>query len=96
MDILIKPIITEKATREAEENNRFTFVVDSKANKIEIKNAVEAAYGVSVTAVRTMNVRPDRRVRYTKSGVQTGKTSAYKKAVVQVAEGDTIDFYANI
>ena len=96
MDILIKPIITEKATREAEENNRFTFVVDSKANKIEIKNAVEAAYGVSVTAVRTMNVRPDRRVRYTKSGVQTGKTNAYKKAVVQVAEGDTIDFYANI
>jgi len=96
MDILIKPIITEKATREAEEKNRFTFVVDSKANKIEIKNAVEAAYGVSVTAVRTMNVRPDRRVRYTKSGVQTGKTNAYKKAVVQVAEGDTIDFYANI
>ena len=96
MDILIKPIITEKATREAEENNRFTFVVDSKANKIEIKNAVEAAYGVSVTAVRTMNVRPDRRVRYTKSGVQTGKTNAYKKAIVQVAEGDTIDFYANI
>lgn len=96
MDILIKPIITEKATREAEENNRFTFVVNTKANKIEIKNAVEAAYGVSVTAVRTMNVRPDRRVRYTKSGVQTGKTNAYKKAVVQVAEGDTIDFYENI
>jgi len=96
MDILIKPIITEKATREAEANNRFTFVVDSKANKIEIKNAVETAYGVSVTAVRTMNVRPDRRVRYTKSGLQTGKTTAYKKAIVQVAEGDTIDFYANI
>lgn len=96
MDILIKPIITEKATREAEENNRFTFVVNSKANKIEIKNAVEAVYGVSVTAVRTMNVRPDRRVRYTKTGVQTGKTNAYKKAIVQVAEGDTIDFYANI
>ena len=96
MDILIKPIITEKATREAEENNRFTFVVNTKANKIEIKNAVEAAYGVSVTAVRTMNVRPDRRVRHTKSGVQTGKTNAYKKAVVQVAEGDTIDFYENI
>jgi len=96
MDILIKPIITEKATREAEDKNRFTFVVNSAANKIEIKNAVEATYGVSVTAVRTMNVRPDRRVRYTKSGVQTGKTTAYKKAIVQVAEGDTIDFYANI
>jgi len=96
MNILIKPIITEKATRDAEDNNRFTFVVNPKANKIEIKNAVEAAYGVSVTQVRTMNVRPDRRVRYTKTGVQTGKTTAYKKAVVQVAEGDTIDFYANI
>ena len=96
MTILIKPIITKKATKEAELNNRFTFVVDQKANKIEIKNAVEAAYGVSVTSVRTMNVRPDRRTRYTRSGVQTGKTNAYKKAIVQVAEGDTIDFYANI
>ena len=83
MQILIKPIITEKATRDAEENNRFTFEVNQKANKIEIKNAVEAAYGVSVTKVRTMNVRPDRRVRYTKTGIQTGKTNAYKKAIVQ-------------
>ncbi len=96
MNILIKPIITEKATNDAELNNRFAFVVNPKANKVEIKKAVEAAYGVSVTAVRTMNVRPDRRVRYTKTGIQTGKTNAYKKAIVQVAEGDTIDFYANI
>lgn len=96
MDILIKPLITEKATQEAEVNNRFTFVVNQKANKIEIKKAVEETYGVSVTAVRTMNVRPDRRVRYTKTGIQTGKTNAYKKAIVQVAEGDTIDFYANV
>lgn len=96
MNILIKPIITEKATADAEINNRFAFVVNPKANKVEIKKAVEAAYGVSVTAVRTMNVRPDRRTRYTKTGIQTGKTNAYKKAIVQVAEGDTIDFYANI
>jgi large subunit ribosomal protein L23 len=96
MNILIKPIITEKATADAEVNNRYGFVVNTKANKIEIKKAVEAAYGVSVTAVRTMNVRPDRRTRHTKSGIQTGKTNAYKKAIVQVAEGDTIDFYANI
>ncbi|MCZ6594976.1 MAG: 50S ribosomal protein L23 [Bacteroidetes bacterium] len=96
MNILIKPIITEKATADAEVNNRYGFVVNTKANKIEIKKAVEAAYGVSVTAVRTMNVRPDRRTRQTKSGIQTGKTNAYKKAIVQVAEGDTIDFYANI
>ncbi|PQB04940.1 50S ribosomal protein L23 [Aureitalea marina] len=96
MNILIKPIITEKATSDAELNNKYGFVVNPKANKIEIKKAVEEAYGVSVTAVRTMNVRPDRRVRYTRTGIQTGKTAAYKKAIVQVAEGDTIDFYSNL
>jgi len=96
MNILIKPIITEKATKDAEENNIFGFVVNPKANKVEIKKAVEAAYGVSVEKVRTMNVRPDRRTRHTKTGVQTGKTNAIKKAIVQVAEGDTIDFYNNI
>ncbi|MGB0788689.1 MAG: 50S ribosomal protein L23 [Marinirhabdus sp.] len=96
MDILIKPIITEKASKEAERFNRYRFVVNKKANKIEIKTAVEKAYGISVDKVRTMNVRPDRRSRNTKKGLQTGKTSGYKKAVVQVAEGDTIDFYSNM
>jgi|TARA_R110002110_G_scaffold62856_20_gene175097 large subunit ribosomal protein L23 len=96
MSILIKPIITEKATKDAEENNIFGFVVNPKANKVEIKKAVEAAYGVSVEKVRTMNVRPNRKTRQTKTGVQTGKTNAIKKAIVQVAEGDTIDFYNNI
>ena len=96
MSILIKPIITEKATGDSELNNRFSFVVYSKANKIEIKNAVEAAYGVSVEKVRTINVRPDRKTRYTKSGMITGKTKAYKKALVQVTEGETIDLYSNL
>lgn len=96
MSILIKPVITEKATADSELNNRFTFVVSNKANKIQIREAVESAYGVSVTDVRTMNVRPDRKTRYTKSGMITGKTSAYKKAVVQVAEGETIDLYSNL
>tara|TARA_R100001369_G_scaffold92352_1_gene136927 strand:- start:1681 stop:1971 length:291 start_codon:yes stop_codon:yes gene_type:complete len=96
MNILIKPIITEKATKDAEDNNRYGFVVNPKANKVEIKKAVEAAYEVSVEKVRTMNIRPDRRTRYTKTGIQTGKTNAYKKAIVQVAEGDTIDFYSNM
>ena len=96
MNILIKPIITEKATDQAERSNVFGFVVNPQANKVEIKKAVEATYGVSVTSVRTMNVRPDRRTRYTKTGIQTGKTNAYKKAIVQVAEGDTIDFYNNL
>ncbi|PZD77546.1 50S ribosomal protein L23 [Mesonia sp. K7] len=96
MSILIKPIITEKATNDSELNNRFAFVVNNKANKIEIKQAIESAYGVSVLKVRTINVRPDRKTRYTKTGIVTGKTSAFKKAIVQVAEGDTIDLYANL
>jgi large subunit ribosomal protein L23 len=96
MNILIKPIITEKATADVEDFNRYSFVVHPKANKVEIKKAVETAYGVSVTKVRTINVRPNRKSRFTKSGVQTGKTNAVKKAIVQVAEGVTIDFYNNI
>ncbi len=96
MSILIKPVITEKATMDSEVNNRYTFEVAKTSNKVEIKKAVEAVYGVSVEKVRTINVRPNRKSRYTKSGVITGKTNAIKKAIVQVAEGDTIDFYNNI
>ena len=96
MSILIKPIITEKATNDSELNNRYTFQVNKKANKVEIKKAVEAVYGVSVEKVRTINVRPDRRTRYTKTGIQHGKTNAVKKAIVQLAEGETIDLYANM
>ncbi len=96
MSIIIKPIVTEKVTKESELSNRYGFVVAKKANKVEIKKAVEAAYGVNVLAVNTMNVRPDRSTKYTKSGLISGKTSAYKKAIVQVQEGETIDFYNNI
>lgn len=96
MSIIIKPIVTEKVTRETELSNRYGFVVSKKSNKVEIKKAVEAAYGVSVIGVNTMNVRPNRSVKYTKSGMISAKTSAYKKAIVEVKEGDTIDFYNNI
>ena len=96
MSIIIRPIVTEKVTKESEVLNRFGFVVNKKANKVEIKKAVEAAYGVSVVSVNTINVRPDRTTKYTKSGLITGKTNAYKKAIVQVQEGETIDFYNNI
>ena len=95
MSILIKPVITEKATNDSELNNRFTFVVKKDANKVEIKKAVEAAYNVSVEKVRTINVRPERSQRYTKTGILTAKTNAYKKAIVQLIDGDTIDFYTN-
>ncbi|GAA4293346.1 MULTISPECIES: 50S ribosomal protein L23 [Aestuariibaculum] len=96
MSILIKPIITEKATADSELRNCYTFAVNTKANKIEIKKAVEAAYGVSVEKVRTINVRPERRTRYTKTGLQHGKTNAVKKAIVQLAEGEMIDLYSNM
>jgi len=96
MSILIKPIITEKATNDSELNNRYAFQVNKKANKVEIKKAVEAVYGVSVEKVRTINVRPDRKTKFTKTGVQHGKTNAVKKAIVQLAEGETIDLYANM
>ena len=96
MSILIKPIITEKATLASELRNCFSFQVNTKANKVEIKKAVEAAYGVSVVKVRTINVRPDRKTKFTKTGIQHGKTNAVKKALVQLAEGETIDLYANI
>jgi large subunit ribosomal protein L23 len=96
MSVLIKPIITEKATLGSELYNRYTFLVHPKANKIEIKKAVEASYSVNVEKVRTINNGPERKMRYTKTGVQKGKTNATKKAIVQVAEGDAIDFYSNL
>ena len=96
MNILIKPIITEKATADSEMNNRFTFLVNTTANKVEIKKAVESAYGVSVNKVRTQNYGPERKTRYTKTGLQRGQTNRIKKAIVDVAEGDAIDFYNNL
>jgi large subunit ribosomal protein L23 len=96
MSILIKPLITEKATASSELRNCYTFSVNTKANKVEIKKAVEAAYGVSVEKVRTINVRPDRKTKFTKTGIQHGKTNAVKKALVQLAEGEMIDLYSNM
>ena len=96
MDVLIKPIITEKATSASELQNCYSFLVNTKANKVEIKKAVEVAYGVSVNKVRTLNYGPQRKTKYTKTGIQFGNTNATKKAVVQVVEGDVIDFYSNL
>ena len=96
MSLLIKPIITEKATNDSELNNCYTFQVAKSANKVEIKKAVESVYGVSVNKVRTLNYGPTRKTKYTKTGIQNGKTNANKKAVVDVAEGDTIDFFSKL
>jgi large subunit ribosomal protein L23 len=96
MSIIIKPIITEKATTASELYNCYSFIVNTRANKVEIKKAVESAYGISVEKVRTMNYGPERKTKFTKTGVQQAKTNAVKKAIVKVAEGDAIDFYNNI
>jgi large subunit ribosomal protein L23 len=96
MSILIKPIITEKMTNDSELFNRYGFVVSKGANKVEIKKAVENTYGVSVNSVKTMNYPVKRTTKFTKSGVVSGMKGAYKKAIVQLAEGDNIDFYNNI
>ena len=96
MDIIKKPIITEKMTEQSEKYNRFAFVVDKNSNKIEIKKSVEKMYDVNVISVKTMICIGKKRSRGTKSGVIIGKTSTYKKAIVTLVEGDTIDFYSNI
>ena len=83
-------------TDQSEKYNRYAFVVDRKVNKIEIKKAVSEMYDVDVESVRTMVCIGKKRVRGTKSGMIVGKTSTYKKAIVTLAEGDSIDFYSNI
>lgn len=96
MGILIKPIITEKATADSEELNRFAFEVAVDANKVDIKKAVEELYGVNVEKVRTSVMPGKRKMRYTQKGVVSGSTGKYKKAVVEVRSGETIDLYSNI
>lgn len=96
MEVLQKPVVTEKMTAQSEDLNKYGFIVDKRANKVQIKKAVEDMYGVSVDSVNTMKYGSKKKSRYTKSGVQLGKTSSYKKAIVTLAEGESIDFYSNI
>ena len=96
MNVLLKPIVTEKMTADGEKYNRYGFVVAKTANKLQIKEAVEELYEVTVVDVNTMRYAGKLKTRYTRSGVLSGKTNAYKKAVVTVAEGEVIDFYSNI
>lgn len=96
MGIIIKPIVTEKMTKLGEKLNRYGFKVDKDANKIEIKQAIEALYNVTVLEVNTMIAAPKKKSRFTKSGVINGQASAYKKAIVTLKAGEQIDFYSNI
>jgi large subunit ribosomal protein L23 len=96
MEILIKPLITEKMTIQGEKLNRYGFVVDRFANKLEIRKAVEEMYGVTVKDVNTINYHGKRKSRFTKAGLLTGRANHYKKAIVTLAGEDKIDFYSNI
>jgi large subunit ribosomal protein L23 len=96
MDIIQKPIITEKMNEMGEKTSRVGFIVNRKANKIQIKKAVEELYDVEVVAVNTMNYGGKAKARATKSGYIAGRTNAFKKAIITLAEGQSIDFYSNI
>lgn len=96
MEIIVKPILTEKMNSLGEKLNRYGFIVDRRANKIEIKKAVEAMYNVIVTDVNTINYMGKAKSRYTKAGLLTGRDNNFKKAIITLKSGDTIDFYSNI
>ncbi|MBA3828898.1 MAG: 50S ribosomal protein L23 [Taibaiella sp.] len=93
-DVLIKPVITEKVNAQIEKSGRYTFVVGHASNKLEIKKAVEEFYGVKVANVNTIVVPAKAKTRYTKAGFLSGHKSSYKKAVVTLAEGDSIDLFS--
>ncbi|MDX1937738.1 MAG: 50S ribosomal protein L23 [Flavihumibacter sp.] len=95
-EVLVKPILTEKANAQQEKLRRYAFRVSRKANKLEIKKAVEEFYGVTVVDVNTSVVPGKNKTRFTKAGYIQGKKSSYKKALITVAEGETIDLYAAI
>lgn len=96
MDILLRPIVTEKYTKLGEKLNQYGFVVERTSNKIQIKKAVQDLYGVKVAEVNTLRYAGKIKSRFTKAGVIAGKKNAFKKAVVTLVEGEKIDFYSNI
>ena len=95
MAILIKPILTEKATS-SNEAGKFSFIVDRKTNKVQVKKAVEKTYNVNVLKVNTINVLGKSVSKFTKTGIVSGRKPSYKKAIVQLKDGDFIDFYSQI
>jgi large subunit ribosomal protein L23 len=96
MDIILKPVITEKMNLKGETLRQYGFVVDKRANKVQIKKAIEELYGVTVESVNTMRYAGKLKSRFTKAGLISGRKNSVKKAVVTLREGETIDFYSNI
>jgi len=96
MAYIIKPLVTEKMTKTTEKLNKFGFIIRPEANKLEIKKEIEGLYNVTVIDVNTIKYAGKAKSRYTKAGLQKGRRSAFKKAIVTLKDGDTIDFYSNI
>lgn len=96
MRVLIKPLVTEKMDQLTDKNGVYGFVVDKRANKLQIKKAVQELYNVTVQTVNTIVCRGKKKSRFTKSGVISGRTNSYKKAIITLADGEVIDFYSNI
>ena len=96
MNLILKPIVTEKMSTQTERFNRYAFVVSKSANKIDIKKIIEDTYLVKVKSVRTMNYYGKIKSRFTKGGMIVGSKNAFKKAIVDLVDGDSIDFYSNV
>lgn len=96
MNILIKPLITERMTSLTDKRGQYGFVVDRRANKLEIKSAIQQQYNVTVETVNTMVYAGKAKRRFTKTAILDGRRNHFKKAIVTLAQGDAIDFYANI
>ncbi|WP_158995299.1 50S ribosomal protein L23 [Mucilaginibacter sp. L196] len=96
MEILRKPLLTEKVAQLTEKLNRYAFIVDPHANKIQIKAAIEKMYGVNITDVNTMRYVGKLKSRNTKAGAVSGRAASYKKAIITLKDGEVIDFYSNI
>ena len=96
MNILIRPIVTEKMERLSEKLNQYGFIVEKSANKLLIKKAIEELYGVTVDSINTIRYAGKLKSRYTRSGFLSGRTNSFKKAIITLKEGEKIDFYSNI
>ena len=96
MNVIIKPILTEKMAGQGEKLGQYGFIVDRRANKLEIRAAVEQMYNVVVTDVNTIRCMGKLKSRYTKAGLLEGRANNFKKAIVTLKDGDKIDFYSNI
>ena len=96
MEVLKKPLLTEKISQLTEKLNRYAFIVDPRANKIQIKGAIETMYGINIVAVNTMRYVGKLKSRNTKAGAISGRAAKYKKAIITVKDGETIDFYSTI